>query len=123
MSKTKILYVDDEPINLMLFKLSLSKNHAVITAENGEKGLEILSTTPDVDVVFSDMRMPIMDGLEFITEAKKLLPAIPYYILSGFDLNAEIQNALDNKLIKKYFQKPFDLNAISSEIEQSMKPN
>jgi response regulator RpfG family c-di-GMP phosphodiesterase len=117
MSKYKVLYVDDEAINLMLFKINLQKKYEVITAENGIEALELLSTEKDINLVFSDMRMPEMNGIEFITLAKKRFPEIKFYILTGFEITAEIEKAMNNGLITKYFQKPFNINLISLEIE------
>ena len=45
--------------------------YEVLTAENGIKGLEVLNIYPDVAVVISDMKMPVMNGLEFIIEPIK----------------------------------------------------
>lgn len=117
MNKFKILYVDDEAINLMLFKINLQKKYEVLTADNGMNALEILSVEKDISIVFSDMRMPEMNGIEFITRAKELYPEINFYILTGFEITTEISKALDNGLIDKYFQKPFNINLISLEIE------
>lgn len=117
MNKFKILYVDDEAINLMLFKINLQKKYEVLTAENGINALEILSVEKDISIVFSDMRMPEMNGIEFITRAKDLYPEINFYILTGFEITSEISKAMDNGLIDKYFQKPFNINLISLEIE------
>lgn len=116
MEKPKILYVDDEPLNLMLFKANLNKTHEVITADSGVSGLKIIENTKDFCCVISDMRMPNMNGIEFVKAASKILPDISYYILSGFDISEEIQEALDSRLIQKYFRKPFNLKKIAGEI-------
>ncbi len=118
MGKAKILYVDDEEINLMIFEINLKTKYNVVTALSGRLGLEVLSQTPDIAVVVSDMRMPVMDGLEFIKKAKELYANITFYILTGFDINEEIQKALNQGLIQKYFQKPFNMKEIDEEIER-----
>jgi len=117
MKKPKILYVDDEPINLMLFEANLEKKYQIMTAENGTKGLEIISENSDIRVVVSDMKMPVMNGIEFVRRAREMSAGISYYILTGFEITAEIQQALDTGLIRRYFKKPFNINEISSEIE------
>jgi YesN/AraC family two-component response regulator len=102
----------------MLFEANLEKKFHIITAENGIKGLELISVNNDIKVVVSDMKMPVMSGIEFIQRARNNFPEINYYILTGFEITDEIQQALDNGLIRKYFRKPFNMNEISSEIEQ-----
>ena len=101
-----LLYVDDEPLNLKLFEINFKKSFEVITALSGEDGLKKLSKNPSVRVVISDMRMPGMNGLEFITAAKSEYPNIVFFILTGYDISPEIAKALDIKLINKYFSKP-----------------
>jgi two-component system, response regulator, stage 0 sporulation protein F len=116
-----ILYIDDEPINLMVFEETFNRVYKVITAESGIKGLEILNSNSDINVVISDMKMPGMNGIEFINKAKNNFPDIVYFILTGYNINEEITNAINNKLIVKYFCKPFDVNEIQISIEESMK--
>lgn len=118
--KIKILYVDDEDINLMLFDINFSKKHEVYTALNGSLALEVLDKHPDITIVISDMRMPQMTGLEFIAIAKKKYPRKKFYILTGFSITEEIQTALDKQLIIKYFQKPFNYNEIENAIYEAV---
>ncbi|MDP4276964.1 MAG: response regulator [Bacteroidota bacterium] len=117
MEKRKILYVDDEKINLLLFEANLEKKYTVLTAEDGISALEILSENKDIEIVISDMRMPNMNGIEFIQCATELYPTISYYILTGYDITDEIQKALNKGLIRRYFSKPFRINEIISEID------
>lgn len=123
MIKPKILYVDDEPLNLLLLKANLSKQYEVLTAPDGLCGLEILKNNRDINVVLSDMKMPHMNGIEFIRQATDIAPENFYYIVTGFDINAEIQEALNRGLIRKYFSKPFNMDEIASEIRQSLRMN
>lgn len=115
-SNIKVLYVDDEPINLMLFKANFKKKFDVIAAESGNGGLLLLKDHPDTKVVISDMKMPGMSGIEFIRIAKQDYPNVSFYILTGFDITDEISNALEERLIHKYFKKPFNIQ----EIEQAI---
>jgi two-component system, response regulator, stage 0 sporulation protein F len=118
--RIKVLYVDDEEANLFVFKLSFKKELDVLTANSGLLGLNLLQSNPDVTVVISDMRMPVMDGIEFIKQAKAIFPNVTYFLLSGFDLNTQIQNALDLRLISKYFPKPFKKEDVLREIMESV---
>ncbi len=117
MEKVKILYVDDEPINLKLFEAILQRKYDVLTALDGISGLEVVNQNEDIKVILSDMKMPNMSGIEFINRAMKISPDAYYYVLTGFEVNDEIRSALNNGTIKKYFRKPFNMNQISAEIE------
>ena len=119
--KPIILYVDDEEINLMLFKINMAANFNVLTAISGKKALIIIKETSNICVVISDMKMPEMNGLEFIKIAKEKNPNIHYFILTGFHINNEIEKALNEKLIIKYFSKPLNINDITTTINQCLK--
>jgi two-component system, response regulator, stage 0 sporulation protein F len=119
--KSKILYVDDEFINLQLFKIIFSHKYEVFSAENGMKGLEVLQNNPDIAVIVSDMKMPGMSGLEFIKESKVIYPGKSYYILSGYEITDEIQEALNTGLIIRYFRKPLNKVEVDSQIELALK--
>ena len=116
--KKTILYVDDEPINLKLFALNFKNKFVVLTAESGTEGYELLKKNPHTAVVISDMKMPGMNGIEFIKLAKKEFPEISYFILTGFDITEEIADALNERLIHKYFRKPFNMKEIESAITE-----
>jgi len=114
----KILYVDDELINLQLFKINFSKKYEVSIAESGIKGLEMLAGNPEIKVVVSDMKMPNMNGVEFIIQAKEAHPNIKFFILTGFEITEEIQEAINSKLVLKYFMKPFNMREIDTAITE-----
>jgi two-component system, response regulator, stage 0 sporulation protein F len=116
----KVMYVDDEVMNLQLFKLNFNKKYEIITAESGVSALNLLEKHMDTEIVISDMKMPVMTGLEFIQKAKSKYPNIKFYILTGYDITYEIQEALNTKLILKYFRKPFDFNAIDTAIRTAL---
>jgi two-component system response regulator (stage 0 sporulation protein F) len=116
--KISILYVDDEPVNLQLFKFNFHKKFNIITAASGFEGLDLLNHNPKISIVISDMKMPGMNGLEFITKAKLLFPGIVFFILTGFDITPEIEEALNTKLIRKYCNKPFKIKELEEAIIQ-----
>ena len=102
-----VLYVDDEPINLMLFEAMFNREYNVNTFESPVDGLEYIKNNKEIDVVVSDMKMPKLNGVQFIREAIKISPTSIYFILTGFDISKEIDEALNEDIIKEYFQKPF----------------
>ncbi len=66
MELPRILYVDDEIINLELLQLTFMNDFKVIIAESAAEGLRLLALNPDIHVVISDLKMPVMNGLDFI---------------------------------------------------------
>lgn len=114
--KPKLLYIDDEPINLRLFELNFRKSFEVFTAESGLQGLALLHKINGIALVVSDMKMPGMSGTEFIAQARQLFPNVTYFILTGFDITDEIALALKEGQIRKYFRKPFNIKEMEEAI-------
>lgn len=118
--KPLILYVDDEFINLKLFEVKFGSSYNIITAGDGDSGLELISSYPAIRVVISDMKMPRMNGMEFIRRAKEKVPGAAFFIITGYELNDEISNAAAAGFIRKCFCKPINFNEISSEISEAL---
>nr|WP_319270754.1 response regulator [uncultured Draconibacterium sp.] len=117
-NKPKILYVDDEELNITVFQLTFSKYFEVLTADSGKKGMEIFQNDPDIKFVISDMKMPEMNGLEFIRKIKNECQHIPCSILSGYKQSPEILSALNNGEIVGYQLKPFNKGAVEQLIKE-----
>ena len=118
--KKTILYVDDEPINVMLFEVNFKRNFNVVSALSGFEALDKLTQNPEIEIVVSDMRMPQMNGIEFITKAKHEFSNIHYFIFTGLDATKEISEALENKLISNYFCKPFNMKLMEKAITEAI---
>jgi len=84
----KVLFIDDDTIEVMKFKRTISKlnlNHTVVEAGNGEEALEILEDKDQLpDIILLDLNMPKMNGLEFLSilKANEILRYIPIIVLS-----------------------------------------
>jgi CheY-like chemotaxis protein len=83
-AQRKVLVVDDDPVVGESFNRVLSgKGYAVITAENGQEALAKLESE-QYDVVFTDLRMPGMTGLEVAERVKARQPWTPVVIVTGY---------------------------------------
>lgn len=84
----KILFIDDDTIEIMKFKRTISKlelNHKIVEAQNGEEALKVLEDKDNLpDIILLDINMPKMNGLEFLSILKKdnNLRFIPVIVLS-----------------------------------------
>jgi len=117
----KILYVDDEQINLDLFQLAFRGKYQIDIAISGAEALQKIKNNVDYQVIISDMRMPDMDGMEFIKQANEINNKPNYYILSGYEITPRIHAAIEEKLIKKYFTKPFKKPLLEQEFNSIAK--
>jgi CheY-like chemotaxis protein len=85
----KILVVDDDPAVQMTIRLLLERaGHSVVVAGDGHKGLAAFDVG-DFDLVFLDIFMPRMDGLETMRHVHRKQPAIPIVVISGRPLVAD----------------------------------
>jgi response regulator RpfG family c-di-GMP phosphodiesterase len=111
-----VLYVDDEPINLMLFELNFKSKYKVLTASDAKDGINILEQNPYIHIVISDMKMPEINGVDFLRIVKTKFPQSSCFILTGFDITQDIQQAIEEKIIVKYLAKPFVISEINGAI-------
>jgi two-component system, response regulator, stage 0 sporulation protein F len=114
----KILYVDDEEGNLYLFEIQMEEFFSVSTEMSGAEALKKLNEeNGDFDFIVSDIKMPQMDGFEFLEKAQALFPNIPRYILTAHYKNDQIENALNTGLILNWFQKPLNPEKFIEELK------
>jgi PAS domain S-box-containing protein len=87
----KILVVEDSPVlrSALIETLQLL-NYQVVEAENGKEALERLDTYPDIDLVLSDLVMPVMSGQAMFREIQKREYSIPIIMLSGHPMESEM---------------------------------
>jgi response regulator RpfG family c-di-GMP phosphodiesterase len=88
----KILCVDDDENILAAYQRQLRRQFQIETAPGGEAGLEMISSGESFAVVISDLRMPGMDGIEFLARVKNLAPDTVRIMLTG---NADLLAAAD----------------------------
>ncbi|MCV2359851.1 response regulator [Paucibacter sp. TC2R-5] len=103
-----ILFVDDEPSILSaLRRLFRPQGYKVLMAEGGAAGLALLELE-SVDLVVSDMRMPEMDGVQFLEQVRQRWPAVVRVMLTGYaDISSTI-GAINRGEIHRYIAKPWD---------------
>lgn len=117
-----VLYVDDEDIPRLIFEKSFESKYSIFTIDSGKEALEKLAELQDqFVVVISDMRMPGMNGVEFITEARKQFDNIACFILTAMDQDDDINEAVSGNLIKKVFNKPLNVQEIDEAILEATK--
>ena len=116
-----ILCVDDEPNILSALKrLFRGKGWHVLSAAGGHAGLALMESEA-VDLVISDMRMPEMDGAQFLAQVRVRWPDTVRLLLTGHsDINAII-DAINRGEIYRYITKPWDDNDIVLIVLQALE--
>ena len=123
MNLPKILYVDDEAINLELLQLTFMDELEIITALSAKEGLQILDDYPDIKVIISDLKMPVMNGLDFIKEIKEKDPQKVCMLLTGFMESEIMMEGLNKELIFRYILKPWKKNELLESIQEALNRN
>ncbi len=116
----KILIIDDErSIRNTLKDILEFEKHQVSLAENGLKGLEAAQNEM-FDLIFSDIKMPEMDGIELLTQLKEKDIEAPIVMISG---HGNIETAVE--CIKKgafdFIEKPIDLNRLLITVRNALE--
>jgi len=103
--KIKLLVVDDEQIVRISCERSLSNTqYEITTAATPGEGLKLMEGTA-FDIVITDYKMPCMDGMEFINEAKKITQNIRLILVTGFATQEAMDQARDMGAL--FLAKPF----------------
>ncbi|MEI6752615.1 MAG: sigma-54 dependent transcriptional regulator [Paludibacter sp.] len=118
----KILVIDDErSIRNTLKDILEFEKHQISLAENGKQGLEIVQNNV-FDLIFSDIKMPEMDGIELLVSLKESGIEAPVVMISG---HGNIETAVE--CIKKgafdFITKPIDLNRLLITVRNALERN
>jgi response regulator RpfG family c-di-GMP phosphodiesterase len=105
--KGRVLYVDDEEINLINFRETLSDDFEIFTAGSGQEALALLEREGEMALVVSDQRMPGMSGIELLAAIKKMHPDTIRMIISAYTESHELIDSINKAEVYRYFVKPW----------------
>jgi len=128
-TQARVLVVDDDPVVAKSFDRVLSgKGYAVITARDGPEALDKLAQER-YDAVFTDIRMPGMDGLEVAARIKATQPWLPVVIVTGYGSAASEARAKEigvagflNKPLSPAMIEDSARSALASGVEDTLPP-
>jgi len=118
----RILVADDEPdIVLVLSDRLLARGHEVTSAGDGEAALTALESKP-VDLVFLDVEMPRLSGIEALRQIRQRWPDLPVVILTGHGTIRLAVEAMKEGAVD-FITKPFESSQLDSVITKAMERN
>lgn len=117
--KAKILICDDEKGVRESFGFILKEKYEVSFAADGLQALRQIKNQ-QIDLILLDLKMPKMDGIKVLKEAKKLNPQIKVIVVTGYSSVATAYRAVKSGAAN-YITKPFDKDEIIRAIEKLLK--
>jgi two-component system, sensor histidine kinase and response regulator len=115
--KVKLVYLDDEEQNLFSFQALFRRDFDVFTTTSAHDAANYLTQNRDVQIVFSDQKMPDVSGVEFFELIKEDFPDPVRILLTGYaDIEAVI-DAINRGQVYRYVTKPWDVNDLRICIE------
>lgn len=117
--RKKLIYIDDEEYNLLLFKMSFKDKYEIFTSLSPIEGLDIIKRE-EIKVVITDYKMPGMNGLELINLVKNFQPDTICMLLSAYLENDIIA---DKQKVFKYIAKPYKQKELLQHIETAFSLN
>ena len=119
--KAKILFVDDDESLLASYKRQLRKQYHIETATGGREGLEMIEQNGPYSVIVSDFRMPFMDGIEFLTRVREIVPDTVRIMLTGSaDMQLAIQ-AVNEGNIFRFLTKPCSAEVLGESLDTGIE--
>lgn len=114
----KVLVVDDSAVmrKIVVKALNEGGHTEIVEAGNGQ---EALDKSADVDIVFTDWNMPVMDGLTFVQELRKS-SQVPIVMVTTEGGQKEVIEAMKSG-VNDYIVKPFKPNVLLSKVENLIK--
>jgi DNA-binding NtrC family response regulator len=114
--KSKILFVDDEPLILQSLNILFRKDYDVFTVPDPTKALDIVRKN-DITVIVSDQRMPNMTGVELLRQVKEISPETIRILMTGYaDLHSIIESINVGEIFR-YIGKPWRIDKLRQTID------
>ncbi len=116
-----VLLVDDDVSLLSSVRRNLALTYDVTTAESGAEALELLRSHGRFSVIMTDMRMPHMDGLQLIDEARRIAPDSIYLMLTGNQDLQTAKKAVNDGHVFRFLNKPCEIAEIKQALDAAIQ--
>jgi len=119
-NKPSVLYVDDVPVNLVLFKETFKHDFDITLTEYPQEAIKIIEEK-EIQVIVSDQRMPGMTGIELLEIVADKYPDIRRYLLTAFTDTETVIDAVNVGRVHGYIKKPFKADEVRATILNSLE--
>ena len=116
-----ILIAEDDEINFLILNEILSvMDYNIVHVKNGKEAFEKCKSCPLISLVFMDIRMPVLDGIEAAKQIKAIRPNLPIIAQSAYGLDSEKQR-YNADVFDSYIVKPYQIEEIILEVRRFIK--
>ena len=116
--KKTILLIDDDATFVEVVEFGLSHaGYTVLTATNGQEGVQLFESTLGIDIVILDMLMPVMDGYDTYFKLKRIDPDLKIIVITGYYGDERVNEILSDGRICEFLKKPFGIKELISKVE------
>ena len=120
--KPLIIYVDDEPMNLLVFEAAMPDSWDVKTFDNPVQALALIGESNPA-VIISDQKMPSMNGVQFLELAKQIRPHAIRIIVTGYSDEDLVVQSVRKARIFDYLKKPWEPSELETTIQRAVDFN
>lgn len=116
-SEVILLVEDSEPVRELISRILADSGYTLLTAENGQHAIEVMRqpTTPHIDLVISDVVMPIENGEELLQHLQKIDPHLPVLFMSGYSDDLDVINRI-RRTNMPFIEKPFSPMTLAKKV-------
>lgn len=113
-----ILILEDEPVSLKKLYTDLKNlGHRVFPASNSVEGLEVFTGSNNLDLVITDLQMPMGSGEDFVKDIRRLNQKIPVIIITG-TINKSVLTAVKKLKCIDVMVKPYDISRLEDQLNK-----
>jgi CheY-like chemotaxis protein len=113
---TVLVAEDDSLIRTVFADIVRNEGFELVEADDGERALQIVNARK-IDMIITDMKMPVMDGFDLLVAVKKAHPEIPVTVITGFNSEYREEEALKAGA-DAYITKPFKVADVAQTLQK-----
>ena len=119
MSKATVMVVDDNvSLRKTMFNVLKHRGYNVIVSIDGRDAISKAKENPDINLVFMDIKMPVMNGVEALKQIKRIIPKVIVVMMTAYAVEELVQESLEEGAYGVLY-KPLDLHKIVDIIEKA----
>jgi CheY-like chemotaxis protein len=112
-TRPKLMIVDDDPeVRVVVAEFLEDFGYRVLQAEGGAHALELLASTPDLQMMITDIRMPDMSGIELANIATQRQHDLKIILISGYFVSQQVN--------RRFLRKPFRMKELEAAVRAEL---